>query len=114
MRIERMGYIALRTPRDIGLTLREARKRARLAQAELAARLGVSRKWVVDAERGNPGAGLGTVLRALEIVGVKIGIVVESSGDEDSPSAKRRAPTLRKPAEIDIDAIVEAARQRRR
>jgi HTH-type transcriptional regulator / antitoxin HipB len=102
-----MGYISLRTPRDIGLVLREARKRAKMNQADLAERLGVSRKWVVEAERGNSGAALGTVLRALEVVGVRLGSVT-------SDDASARPPHPAYPPEIDIDAVVAATRKRPR
>jgi HTH-type transcriptional regulator / antitoxin HipB len=102
-----MSYILLRTPRDIGLLIRDARKRAKLDQAELAVRLGVSRKWVVEAERGNAGAAIGTVLRALDVLGAKVGAI---ASDADTP---RRKPAAREP-EVDIDAIIDAARKRRR
>jgi HTH-type transcriptional regulator / antitoxin HipB len=102
-----MSYILVRTPRDIGLLLREARRRAKLDQAELAERLGVSRKWVVEAERGNPGAALGTVLRALDIVDAKLGAI---ASDAPSPRAKTAHPEH----VVDIDAIIDGARKRRR
>ena len=102
-----MSYIPIRTPRDIGLLLRDARKRAKLDQAELAARLGVSRKWVVDTERGNPGAALGTILRAFDILGTKLGAVT-SEADATSTKTKAQVP------EVDIDAIVAGARKPRR
>jgi HTH-type transcriptional regulator / antitoxin HipB len=101
-----MGYVLLRTPRDVGLLLREGRKRAKLHQADLAKKLGVSRKWVVEAERGNSGAALGTVLRALELVGVRLGSVIS---DDAAPR-----PGLVHPPDIDIDAVVASTRKRPR
>jgi len=103
-----MSYIPLRTAREVGVLLRDARKRANLDQATLAERLGVSRKWVVDAERGNPGASLGTVLRALDIVGVHLAF---ATNDESSKRTSRSRPDA---TAIDIDEIVNASRRRRR
>jgi len=102
-----MSYIPVRTPRDVGLLLREACKRLKLGQAELAERLGVSRKWVVEAERGNAGAALGTVLRAIDLVGAKLGAL---ASDAEVPRTKNasRAP------DVDIDAIIARARKPRR
>lgn len=105
-----MGYIQLRTPHDVGLLLKDGRRRANLDQATLAQRLGVSRKWVVEAERGNAGAALGTILRALDIVGVQLAAPTRDGNIEASP----RASSLRTPTTVDIDAIVDAARKRRR
>jgi HTH-type transcriptional regulator/antitoxin HipB len=60
----------IRTERELGAALRQARLRAGLTQAELAARAEVSRAFVVGIEAGNrPGAELQRVLalvRALE------------------------------------------------
>ena len=102
-----MSYILLRTPRDIGLLIRDARKRAKLDQAELAERLGASRKWVVAAERGNPGAALGTILRALEVLGTKVGAVTSETG-------ARNVKAMSTMADVDIDAIIAGARKPRR
>ena len=102
-----MTYIRLRTPREIGLLLRDARKRAKLGQADLAERIGTSRKWVVDAERGNPGAALGTVLRALDAVGVHVAAAVSTGDASDS---RQIIPE----AAVDIDAVIENARKRSR
>jgi DNA-binding XRE family transcriptional regulator len=41
-----------RTRRDIGSAIRDRRRRLGLGQDELAARVGVSRKWIVDLEKG--------------------------------------------------------------
>ena len=103
-----MAHISLRTARDIGLLLRDARKRANEDQASLAARIGVSRRWVVDAERGNAGAALGTILRALDAVGVHLAFVTTS------PGSKQRAAVQQEPLTVDIDAIIDATRKRKR
>ncbi|MFC5582697.1 helix-turn-helix domain-containing protein [Rhodanobacter terrae] len=90
----------IRTPQDIGAFLRENRKNAGLGQAELARRIGVSRQWVVEVERGKPRAEIGLVLRALNALDspLQTGLATSFRGVADAP-------------DIDIDAIVDGARQ---
>jgi len=95
-----------RTPIDIGLAVREQRKNLGLDQRGLAAKLGVNRQWVIDLEKGRPGAALGTVLRALNVVGLFVSI---EKSEPASPQAKRASPL---PA-IDIDAVIDRARGRK-
>lgn len=92
----------IRTPQDIGALLRESRKKTGLGQAELARRIGVSRQWVVEVERGKPRAEMGLVLRALNALGnpLQSGLLPSFRGVADTP-------------DIDIDAIVDAARKPR-
>jgi HTH-type transcriptional regulator/antitoxin HipB len=94
----------IRTPRDVGAIIRERRRALGLDQAELAERVGVSRLWINQIERGKPGASLNLVLRALAAVGAEL-----STDIEDRPR-KRPAPVVTP----DIDAIVQAARRRDR
>src|SRR4051812_2835035 len=62
----------LHTPREVGALVREARTRAKLTQAELAARIGASRFWVVAFEAGKARAELGLVLKALRALGLTL------------------------------------------
>lgn len=43
-------------------------------QRALAAQVGVSRQWVINREKGRPGAGLGLVFRALGILGLRLSL----------------------------------------
>jgi HTH-type transcriptional regulator/antitoxin HipB len=92
----------VRTPQDIGALLREHRQKAGLDQAELAKRVGVSRQWLVEVEGGKPRAEVGLVLRALNVLNIplEVGTSRYVTGIADTP-------------EIDIDAIVDAARKPR-
>lgn len=45
--------------------MRERRRALAWDQRELAERVGVSRQWVIDAEKGKPGTELGLVMRAV-------------------------------------------------
>ena len=87
----------LKTPRDVGSALRDRRRRIGLDQAELARRVGVSRKWVVDAEKGNSGAGIGLILGAFAALGTGIVVVGAESPSDATPPVD--AP--------DIDDIVD-------
>lgn len=57
------------TPSDFGHAVRHVRKERGLTQAAFAAGLGVSRKWLSEAERGKPGIELGLALAALREAG---------------------------------------------
>lgn len=95
--------LILRTPADVGAIIRDRRKALGLDQSDLAGRIGVSRLWVNQVEKGKPGASLGLVLRALAAVGVEL---TASLGDAASDTS------LEQEAPLDIDAIVEAAKRR--
>src|SRR4051794_3056714 len=96
----------IHAPIDLGLAVRERRKALRLDQRALAAKVGVSRQWVIDLEKGRPGAALGLVLRTLDQLGLQLTV------DSGEPSSRpgRAAARL---AGVDIDAIIDRARGRR-
>jgi HTH-type transcriptional regulator/antitoxin HipB len=85
--------------KELGHLVRDRRRRQALTQAALAARVGVSRKWVGDLEDGKPTASLGLVLRTLGVLGVEL-------------DARERTRGPRTNSAIDIDAIVETTRGR--
>jgi HTH-type transcriptional regulator/antitoxin HipB len=58
----------------IGSLVREARTTAGLSQTELGHRIGASRFWVAQFEKGKPGAELGLAIKALEAVGLSVQI----------------------------------------
>jgi HTH-type transcriptional regulator/antitoxin HipB len=63
----------LKTLKDFGAAIKDARKSAPMTQATLAAKLGTSQEWISNLERGrleNPG--LGTILRAFSILGIEL------------------------------------------
>lgn len=51
--------------RELGTRMRDQRLELGLSQAAFAKRVGVSRSWVVQVERGNAGAEIGLVPKAL-------------------------------------------------
>jgi HTH-type transcriptional regulator/antitoxin HipB len=64
----------IRTPREIGLLVRDRRRNIELTQAELAERVGASREWVRHLEAGKPGLEIGLTLRALGALGLAIDV----------------------------------------
>jgi HTH-type transcriptional regulator/antitoxin HipB len=90
--------IPFRTPRDIGLIIRDQRRTLGLPQGELAKRIGVSRQWLIEVEAGKARAELGLVLRTLNALGLCASIETESP---PTPQAVDAIPF------VDIDAILD-------
>jgi predicted transcriptional regulator len=65
------GHIAAQC-RTAGCGHPPERKEKGLSQSALAAQLGVERKWVLRLEAGNPKAEFALVLRALELVALRV------------------------------------------
>ena len=72
----------IRTSTDLGAYLRARRNELGMDQATLAKKAGTSRKWLVEAEQGKPGAAVGMVLRTLRALDVAIDL------SDDHPIAK--------------------------
>ena len=90
----------VRAPSDLGQAIRQRRKQLGLDQRSLAERVGVSRQWIVEIEKGKPRAELGLVLRTLKALELQLEI--------GSPSVLRRGAG----ATVDLDALIEKARGR--
>jgi HTH-type transcriptional regulator / antitoxin HipB len=88
----------VRTPADVGAIIRDRRKQLKLDQATLAERIGVSRQWVIEMERGHARAELALVLRALDTLNLQL--------DTSIGQADRRHTSA-----VDIDAIVAKAKK---
>jgi HTH-type transcriptional regulator / antitoxin HipB len=88
----------VRTPKDIGLVIRERRRELGLDQAELARRVGVSRQWLVEIEGGKARAELGLVLRTLRELDLDAWIG-DMPVSEPHPAAA-----------IDLNRVIERAR----
>ena len=93
----------IRTPLDLGLVIRDRRRKLGLSQTELARKVGVGRQWIVAIERGKSRAELGLVLRTFSALGLSI----TSETDHRPP---RSADDI---TAIDIDAVVSNARRDR-
>jgi HTH-type transcriptional regulator/antitoxin HipB len=95
----------INAPIDLGLAIRARRKQLGLDQRELAARVGVSRQWIIAIEQGKSSAELGLVLRTLRELGVRLEV--------SNPDTEKR-PRGRLATAIDLDAIVDRARAKRK
>ena len=97
------AIMQVRTPLDLGLAIRDRRRKLKLSQTELARKAGVGRQWVVAIERGKSRAELGLVLRTLAALDLPLTI---GPGDRRFPPSDDMNP-------VDIDAIVNAAKEER-
>jgi HTH-type transcriptional regulator/antitoxin HipB len=93
----------IRSAADVGAIIRERRHKLRLDQRALAKRVGVSRQWIVDIEKGKPRAGIELVLRTLTALGVSL-----TASKQAATRARKTAPA------IDLDAIIDSARRAKR
>lgn len=92
--------------RELGTRMRDQRLELGLTQTAFATRVGVSRSWVVQVERGNAGAEIGLVLKALAALGLHVDI--RAAADLAAPPAdagERWTP--------DLADILKRARRRR-
>lgn len=80
-----MKDTSLRSPEQLGMTIRVKRKEKGLSRSALAELLGVERKWVLRLEAGNSKAELGLILKALDALGVRV-----SLSDRDRASTADR------------------------
>lgn len=92
----------VRSPAELGALIRARRRQLGLEQSALAKKVGVSRQWVIEIERGKPRAAIGLILNTLNALGI-----VLNAGNEPTRKAK---PTG---SAVDLDALIEAARKPR-
>lgn len=90
----------VKTPNDIGSLIRDRRSQLKWSQEELAARVGVSRLWIVQLEKGKPTAQIGLVLRTLK----EIGLTLDASVSNTTGSRRTGAGA------VDLDRIIQSAR----
>jgi y4mF family transcriptional regulator len=93
----------VRTPRELGAFVRDARTQRRLTQAELAKQVGVSRSWVIDLEAGKRTLEIGLVLLVLETLEIRLELsrVVSLTG-----RASAKASTYATLEVAPVDAIL--------
>ena len=93
----------IRTATDLGAFIRERRTRLGMDQIALAKKAGTSRKWLVEVERGKPGAEIGLVLRTLKSLELSIDLEADSSVATPQPG-KVKAP--------DINGVLDSLKKR--
>lgn len=60
----------IRTAKDIGLLIKEARSKAGLSQAALAEKINTTQTWISWVENGKSTAEIGLVLQTLTVLGI--------------------------------------------
>lgn len=99
----------IRTPAELGALIRERRKELGLDQKSLADKVGVSRQWIVEIEKGKPGAPIGLLLRTLSALGIALNPEKEGAGPTKHAGKSRGTKVL-----VDIDSIIDRARKKRK
>lgn len=80
----------IRTPLDLGLIIRDRRRKLGLSQSRLSEKAGVGRQWLVAVERGKVRAEIGLVLRTLATLDLTLS--ADGNGqDRKAASDRRRA-----------------------
>lgn len=64
----------VQSPQDLGILVREERKKQGWTQAELADRVGVKPLWISAFERGKTTAQIGLVFRTIKALGMNISV----------------------------------------
>jgi HTH-type transcriptional regulator / antitoxin HipB len=91
--------VKVRSTGDLAAIVRGRRLELGLSQAELANRTGVSRKWLLDVERGKASSDFGLLLRVLDALRLALDVVARD-GDEAPGSS----------AAAQLDAILDEHR----
>lgn len=94
----------VRTDSDLGTVIRDRRKQLGLDQGTLASRVGVSRQWIVEVEKGKPRAEVGLILRVLRVLDMELNARVAGTWSPETVSPS---------GIIDIDAVIDRAREDR-
>jgi len=94
----------LRTPLDIGQAIRDRRRRLGWDQDDLAKRVGVSRKWLIDAEQGKSRAPIGLLLRTFDALKLHLSV------DTARPSRKRSVKPI---PTVDLDRVLDRHTRKR-
>jgi HTH-type transcriptional regulator/antitoxin HipB len=99
----------VRSVEEIGMLIREARVRRNMTQINLAAKAGVTSRWLRDVEKGKPGAEIGLVFRILGYLGIEI--------DANDPTRRTDRKTVSETSAYDgdfpsIDDIVSGGPKR--
>jgi HTH-type transcriptional regulator / antitoxin HipB len=93
--------MTVRSIRDLAAAVHGRRADLGLSQAELASRAGVSRKWIYEFEAGKSTAGIGTLLRVFDALGLALDVAPR---DDAHPRAGRGT--------VDLDALIDEHRNR--
>jgi transcriptional regulator with XRE-family HTH domain len=99
------------TPATVGALARDARLAAGISQSELGKRIGASRFWVAQFERGKPSAELGLALKALQALGLSVRVEPREAARARKRAEKRAVATPGSGAlpAVDLGQIIAAS-----
>ena len=84
----------------LGNTIRRRRLDLGLTQSELADRVGVSRKWIIDVEHGKPTVALSHLLRLLDALDLDLRVAPRKRSDRHDRDARPGTTT------VDLDDLL--------
>jgi HTH-type transcriptional regulator/antitoxin HipB len=90
----------IRSPKELGGFIKDARRNAGQSQTELASRINASQKWVSAVENGKASAEVGMVPRLLQALGAELDLHVPAQ-EPSRPSDAPKRPTLSHPGDLD-------------
>lgn len=90
----------IRSIQDVAAAVRGRRTDLGVNQADLARRVGVSRKWIYEFEAGKPTAEFGIVMRVLEELDLILDLHTAAGDDAARPSS----------GAVDLDALLDEHR----
>src|SRR6267378_2284091 len=99
----------IRTPADLGALIRDHRTRLGLDQKSLAQKVGVSRQWIVEVEKGKPRAAIGLLLRTVDALGL---LLDPKKPAPENPKTTNISPTVG--AFVVLDPIFPPARRKKK
>lgn len=98
-------HARVRTARDLGAVIKQARQERGLSQAALAREVGVHQPKISAVEKGAPGVRVGLVLQILRTLDLDLAITATSK----QPKPRRKQQTQ---DDFDLDAIADTGLRR--
>lgn len=99
----------LMSPAVLGAMVRDARLAAGLSQTALGERIGASRYWIAEFERGKPTAELGLALKAVQALGLTLEVTAPRTPADATSAPANMANAADDVPSIDLGAIITAA-----
>ena len=93
----------VKTTRDIAALVRDRRTQLGWSQGDLAGRVGVSRRWILELESGKSTTHLALVLRTVK----ELGLVLDASLPSEPQTPKKA-----KVADVNLDELIERSLSR--
>lgn len=103
----------IRNARDLGLLLRQKRRSRGWSQADLADRIGASRHWVIEVERGKPTAELGLVLKAISALDLTLDVRESGAAGFIRPCSGASVSYEAPAPSVDLAGVLSSARGHR-